>query len=482
MNLNTKQAEILKFLCLGISYAFSYAYICFFTTYLPNLLIRAIFLSILSIVAIIWLELTMKQQSLLGKDHHTARLRIETRFWEAILLLLSINTYLGFRPELSFLLMHPVLIYMVLCGTGHLISDRSSVLLPGDLVNGTFRIPFRNFLARIFSVSESISARRAGKSASSSAQASVSSSASIPATGSVPKHSGYFPSVTMTIPVPHETPNNSYGQEVSNQDSASNGAGKIFGTIGVLILILVIFVEAFGNLASMDGNFKYVSDSIDHFFSNISFFEVIARFFFSIPVGMYLFGLFQGSVRMDSTPEKDLYEHTIKSSQKLRFLPNVLVALFLGLFVLVYLAFFISQASYMFSAFAGVLPQEFTASEYAVSGFHELINVVLINFVLMSVIRIFGSHDHRFIKAGSVALMTESCIFACISASKIILYMSRFGFTVSRTLGLWGTAVVFVGSILTIVHLLTGKKLFAPWLWFSAASYVMMNFIAFPFT
>ena len=134
----------------------------------------------------------------------------------------------------------------------------------------------------------------------------------------------------------------------------------------------------------------------------------------------------------------------------------------------------------MFSAFAGVLPEAFTASEYAVSGFHELIDVVLINFVLLSLVRIFGSQENRLIRILSIVLMAASMLFASISASKIILYMTRFGYTSSRTLGLWGTAVVFVGSLLAVVHLVFKKRTFTPWLLFAAASYVAMNFICYP--
>jgi len=477
MNQNTKRAEVLKFLCLGVSYAFSYTYIRQF--YLPDLsaLMHTVILTILGAVAVLWLELTMLQQKLLGKSHQTKKARIETFFWEAILLLLCANTYFGFWPGLTLFLIHPVLIYTVLLGTGHLLADRSSVFLAGDMVNGTFRIPFCNFGARILSVIESIKARTKAPSSQT-----VSSSATVPFTAENPSHPKYSAAATMPIPVPQGTPNNISGQGTTYaKDPASYGAGKVFGIIGILILVLIIFIEAFDNLASMDGNFKYVSDSIDHFLANLSIAETIFWFIFSIPIGMYLFGLFQGSVRFDPAKEHAFHARVTERSTSLRILPNVILTFILGLFVLVYLAFFVSQANYMFSAFAGVLPKEFTASEYAVSGFHELINVVLINFVLMSVIRVFGSHEHRLVKAGSIALMAESCIFACISASKILLYMSRFGFTASRTLGLWGTAVVFVGAGLTIVHLLTKKKTFAPWLWFSVASYVVMQFAAFPY-
>lgn len=163
-------------------------------------------------------------------------------------------------------------------------------------------------------------------------------------------------------------------------------------------------------------------------------------------------------------------------------MPDMLLSFVIGVFALVYLAFFISQSSYMFSAFAGVLPEEFTASEYAVSGFQELINVVVLNFVLLICVRIFGSHERRLLRIMSVILMVESMVFATISASKIILYMSRFGYTLSRTLGLWGTVVVFAGAICAIVHLLKNKRTFLPWLWFSAGSYVVMQFITWAFT
>ena len=275
-----------------------------------------------------------------------------------------------------------------------------------------------------------------------------------------------------TIPV-------SYPYPVTNPERKK--PGHILAIAGVLFLIFLFFVAAVNNLARVDGHFNDALLSIDKFFTNISVSTTLLKFFFSIPVGAFLFGLFQGCVEKDIQKEKDFREKIVSSSGKFRFMPDTLFCVVLSVFIAVYLAFYISQASCMFSAFAGVLPEEFTASEYAVSGFHELINVVLINFILLSLVRIFGSHEHKLLRSLSVALMAESMVFAAISASKIILYMSRFGYTYSRTLGLWGTSVVFVGSALAIVYLLLKKKTFAPWLWYSAGSYVVMAFITWIF-
>ncbi|MBP5492149.1 MAG: DUF4173 domain-containing protein [Clostridiales bacterium] len=431
MNTDVKRAEILKFICLGLSYAFSYGYVCLFTNTDSNLTVCTILCG-LAVVAVIWLELTMWQQQLLGRFLPTKLQKIEPRFWEVILLLLCVTTYGNQMTGTTLLFIHAVAIYMVLVGTGHLLSDRSSCLMPLDLVNGFVRMPFRNILSRIFSVYDTVHEHNIQKSE---------------------------------------------GAE-SETTEKTRPRYNIIGIIGVLCMILIIFCLALENLAKVDDHFLYALESIDRFLSKISLSIVIVKFLFSIPIGAFLFGLYQGSVRTSIEKEKEFHSKVVTESKKLRFMPDTLYSIVLGIFILVYLAFCLSQASYMFSAFAGVLPEAYTASQYAVSGFHELINVVLINFVLLSLVRIFGSHENRILKILSTVIMAQSMVFACISASKIILYVSRFGYTPSRTLGLWGTAVVFVGSALAIVHLLTKKRTFTPWLWFSAGSYVTMVFIA----
>ncbi|MBO4474187.1 MAG: DUF4173 domain-containing protein [Clostridiales bacterium] len=448
MNTNTKQAEILKFLCLGLSYVFSFAYVHMIMANLKPVQLT-IYITCLSIVAVIWLELTMAQQRLLGRFIPSKIQVFEARFWEAILVLLCINTHFGQLRELTLFFIHMVVIYMALCGTGHLLSDRSSCLMPFDLINGMFRIPFRNYFARILSVTDSVSYHREN----------VSITVSLSDGGSAS------------------------GEAVSSRIGDPSGEQRprsVFGVIVVLCIIGLIFIMAVENLARVDSRFEHFFMSIDSFFSSVSVSLTLIKFIVSIPIGAYLFGLFQGGVRLPVAKEKEFHGKLVESSARFRFMPDVLFSVVILIFLLVYLIFFISQAEYMFSAFAGVLPEAFTASEYAVSGFHELINVVLINFVLLSLVRIFGSQENRLIRILSIILMAASMLFSTISASKIILYMSRFGYTSSRTLGLWGTAVVFAGSLLAIVHLVFRKRTFTPWLLLSAGSYVAMNFLCYP--
>lgn len=428
MNTQIKKAEVLKYICLVLSYAFSYAYVNMISEG-ETPFETTIYMVCLSAAAVIWLELTMKQQEYLGRAEFTKTRRYETRFWEVILMALSVSTYFGMRSGYEYLFIHLVVIYMVACGTGHLLRGESSCVLPFDMINSSCRIAFANFPARIFSIYDTVKLRR---------------------------------------------------EESGNTGKKTNWV-KVLIVLGVIGLCIGIFGAALANLAALDENFQRAADIIAEFIRKLDFAEEFLKFMISIPIGAFLFGMFQGSIRFQNSFEKRTMKSVDEHIGKVAVVPHVLFSIIMGIFIVTYIVFYISQATYMFSAFQGVLPEEFTASRYAVEGFYELINVVLINFTLLALVRLFCVKDKKIIKVMSVILMIESMIFASISASKIILYMTRFGYTEARTLGLWGTIVVFVGAILAIVNIVTGKKTFKYWFWFSAVSFVVINFIAYPF-
>lgn len=440
MDTNVKAADRLKLVCLGLSYVFSFAYVYRFYLNISQEL-DLVYLVVLAIAAIVWLELTIRQKVLLGDLEKSKKRTVETRFWEVAIVLLALNSYFGlgrYYREYTMIFLHASIVYAVLCGTGHLFRDGSSIFIPGDLINGFCRIPFANFPGRIIAVIDSVRLRT-GK--------------------------------------PEEDDSATY-----DPDKNANRGPKAFLGIGIALLSFFILIIAFNKLADIDGNFDSARVAISRFFINFRIDQdIVLTLFLSIPVGMFLFGLFQGSVRMKTDYEKRVEANVTRGMAKAKIISKILFTIILMIFIGVYLAFFISQASYMFSGFFGILPEEFTASEYAVSGFYELIEVVIINFLLLALIKAF-SVEGKLVKILTVILMAESALFSTISASKIILYMSRFGYTEARTLGLWGTAVVFVGTILAIINLTTKhKKVFAPWFWFSVGSYSLMNFIAYLF-
>ena len=159
MNTQIKKAEVLKYICLVLSYVFSYAYVNMISEG-ETPFETTIYMVCLSAAAVIWLELTMKQQEYLGRAESTKTRRYETRFWEVILMALSVSTYFGMRSGYEYLFIHLVVIYMVACGTGHLLRGESSCVLPFDMINSSCRIAFANFPARIFSIYDTVKLRR----------------------------------------------------------------------------------------------------------------------------------------------------------------------------------------------------------------------------------------------------------------------------------------------------------------------------------
>ena len=437
-----KKSGILKVCLVLCSYVLAYLYVDKLNLSFYGDSIGEIFTTlIITFGFVVWLELVMLYQRVTGIYKPSRSVLKETRFWEVILMLLAGITHFGTQSGLEVFAMHLVVIYMVLCGTGHLLKEESSCLLPFDLVNGALRLPFGNFVMRIPFLADGVGEIR---------------------------NSG-------------------------NKDGKKMGLslGKIIGSIIFIVVAFVVFFQVFGLLSELDSTFNIAftafADFIRRCLRSIFRFDIfilgekLGLFILSIPVGAYLSGLFNGSARHDNDFEKNIKCQIENACPRLRIIPEVLFCVVCSIFIVMYLLFFISQSRLLFSGFLGILPEEFTASAYARDGFSQLANVLMINFAGLGAMRIFATKsvvESKYIKLGSTVLMATSMIFSVISASKIILYISRFGYTALRTESLWFTVVAFVGSMLAIVNIVTSKKTFKFWLWFSAASFIIMNIVA----
>lgn len=433
-----KKSSIIKICLVLFSYVMAFLYINQLSeNYWKEGLASAVITVLVTAGFCVWLELTMLYQRLEKKVEVEKKSVIEARFWEVILLALAVSTHFGVDEYLNYFLMHIVVVYMVLCGTGHLFKGESSIYIFGDLISGFFRIPFANFLSRIRTTIGSI-------------------------------------------------------KDLSTLKNSEKRSGKkvavVLISIAFVIVALMVFWGVFGLLSELDSTFMNVYEGIDEVINNFweKFFDfdlwdILLQFVISIPVGAYLAGLFFGCGNGVNHFEKRLTTAIDGNYKKVKVIPAVIFYILSVMFVLMYILFFVSQARVLFSGFAGILPQEFTASAYARDGFSQLSTVLVINFMGLGVMRLFSSKsvvDSKFTRAGSVSLMGTSMIFAVIAASKIILYISRFGYTPLRTQSMWFTVVAFVGSVLAIVNILTGKKTFKPWMFFSASSFIVMNIIA----
>ena len=81
-------------------------------------------------------------------------------------------------------------------------------------------------------------------------------------------------------------------------------------------------------------------------------------------------------------------------------------------------------------------------------------------------------HKSGVLRTMTMILLIENILLAITAASKLILYIERFGFTTNRLLGFWAVLVLTCGCILSIIAIYDNKSHFSKWIWFSVATFV----------
>ena len=264
--------------------------------------------------------------------------------------------------------------------------------------------------------------------------------------------------------------------------SAGIGIRNLLITLGFVLASLPVLGMVGGLLSEADsaGFAHFWRDLIDSLtFKGPAlpdwFFESFVRFCFSLPVGAYLYGLAATCVRRERPLLDSVQVH--QSAQKLRVAPCGALSVILVLFCVLYSVFFWFQAGHLFGAFFGVVPGTATASEYAREGFFQLCQVMFINFGLLAVIAKGGKipiRSQKYLRLFSLILMVQSLLLAVTAASKLGLYIARFGFTPLRLLSAWAVLVLAVGSVLAIISILRPFRAVQKWVWFSVASFVLL--------
>lgn len=262
-------------------------------------------------------------------------------------------------------------------------------------------------------------------------------------------------------------------------------SGSAVGAVIIVLVMLPIFLVAVSLLKEINPQF---GSAIDGFFKNFNFkidfwwwANNIIYFIMAVPTSLYLYGMLAKSADSDGSGEKKTYGSLIKWRQSCRKISPYVSTVITGLFVLLYLVFFVFEASYLFSAFAGRLPEEFTAAEYARRGFFELTGIMFINMLVFLLISYFEKRDlpgRKGSVAMIIALMAESVVFASVSFSKLALYYSRFGYTPKRLLAIWGTLIFAAGAVLVIASLAKKKDMSRAWIYFTTVSFAVMSVVS----
>lgn len=239
-----------------------------------------------------------------------------------------------------------------------------------------------------------------------------------------------------------------------------NKSGKNIGNVIIgLVIAVPVTITVTMVLCFADDNFSRIMESImDGFFAN--FFSGIMKYVFGLPLSFLIFGIIYGAVANKSEERINALACERKTAA-MKIAPAVMMYSSVVPLCIVYMIFFFSQLSYFVSAFGGVLPEEFSASEYARKGFFELCAVAVINLAVIIFINLFCKYKETesgeikrptALKFFTVVLSVFTIILIATALSKMIMYISRFGFTPKRIYTTWFMLVLTILFVLIILR------------------------------
>lgn len=239
------------------------------------------------------------------------------------------------------------------------------------------------------------------------------------------------------------------------RDRAGRKKGNFWAGVVTLCVAVPVLALAAGLLSSADDAF---GAALENFFRWVTLpeavFTEIMYFAVGLPVGAYLFGLAAGALKKAPDPARG--SRLRAEAEKLRLAPGGALGLCLAMLLALYLLFFSIQLNYLTGGFIGHLPEGFTAAEYARRGFFELCAVVVLNFSVLTAAAKTSRTPLRqspVLKGLAAALCLSNLLFAAVGASKMFLYIRRFGFTPNRIVSGWFILVLAVLTVLALVSI-----------------------------
>lgn len=152
---------------------------------------------------------------------------------------------------------------------------------------------------------------------------------------------------------------------------------------------------------------------------------------------------------------------------------------FLGVISIVYAVYLFSQLAYFFSAFKGILPEDYTrsASSFARRGFYEMFAVCVINILIVSVISMFTKKKSLPVKLVSTFISLFSVLLIVVAMEKMKLNISIFGLTMNRVLVSVFMLMVLFATLFFIIHIFVPKfSYIKPIILFCSVLFIAMTY------
>ena len=236
--------------------------------------------------------------------------------------------------------------------------------------------------------------------------------------------------------------------EGKEKSTGATGRAVLLGMVIAIPVLLIILPL----LSSADAGFEYLVGNAAAFIEE-HLLSILLRLLFALPVSAYLYGLVFGGISGRNT-EKFQITKLQETAKQIRCVPDAAVCTALAILCLVYILFIGLQGTYLFSAFTGNIPHNFTYAEYARRGFFELCQIGLWNLVILWGAGLFSKterREHRILSLLTVLLSVLTLFLIATAVSKLGMYISVYGLTVNRIIPMvfliW-MALVFVCVIL----------------------------------
>ena len=226
--------------------------------------------------------------------------------------------------------------------------------------------------------------------------------------------------------------------------------GRVVLKVLIGLAVAVIPTAVVIALLSYDEGFSAILSTI---FDLDEIGTYVLRFVFGIPIAMYLFGLYATGRQGRCTAVLSA-ESCHAAGKKVQVAPAATLLAATLPMLAVYVVYFISQWEYYVSAFRGVLPTQLKAAEYAREGFFQLCAVAAINLGVVILVHLLARRREEkpsWITRGIVVLFTvATLILLATAASKMVLYVDRFGLTPMRVYASWFMGVIAVLFLLVL--------------------------------
>lgn len=249
-------------------------------------------------------------------------------------------------------------------------------------------------------------------------------------------------------------------RDLFRPEGAKRGSRAVLTVILALVIAFVLLVIV-GSLLSYDPRFAQMMPKLDV----DTILEFILKLHLAVPIGAMIYGL-AASSRARKLSGLSTEASARAASERLRFLPVVVIAVSVAALLVMYVLFFISQWGYYMSAFTKELPSGYSAAEYAREGFFQLLAVACINALLLLVLRCFTKTQTKAAKVVSTVLSALLCaatlILIATAISKMALYIDMYDLTRDRLCATLFLVFLAVAFVLTFVSLFVPKMKLLP--------------------